>query len=156
MKADERPEFLRDGSKLRDNRPQTQPQAPAPQISESAPLAWIQERTRVAVGVGATIAGKLIFSEPVRIEGHFRGEVSSSSLVVIDEHGMVEGRVKANRLVVLGELRGDIVGASRVYFGGRARVYGNLSTENLNICEGAYFNGNIKMPGLHLETRSIA
>ncbi len=152
MKSDERPEFLSEGSKLRDHRPQP----PAPQTPSSEPLGWAQERTRVAVGAGVTVAGRLIFSEPVRIEGHFRGEVTSSNLVVIDEHGMVEGRVKANRLVVLGELRGDIVGATRVYFGARARVFGDLFTESLTVCEGAYFNGNVKMAGLHLETRSIA
>jgi cytoskeletal protein CcmA (bactofilin family) len=110
-----------------------------------APTGWVQERTRVAVGQGVNVSGRLIFNEPVRIEGTFRGEVSSSSLVVIAETGTVEGRMKASKLVVLGEMRGDIVDASRAYLGSHARVYGDITAENLTVCEGAYFSGNVKM-----------
>ena len=48
-----------------------------------------------------------MFQEPVRIEGCFRGEVSSIDLVVIATEDLVEGRVRAPRLLILGELRGD-------------------------------------------------
>ena len=58
---------------------------------------------------------------------------------------MVEGKMKANKLVVLGEMRGDIVDASRAYLGSHARVYGDITAENLTVCEGAYFSGNVKM-----------
>lgn len=116
----------------------------------------MHERTRVAVGHGINVSGKLIFNEPVRIEGFFRGEVNSSHLVVIDEQGMVEGRVKAARLAVLGELRGDIVECNRVYLGPRARVWGDIKTDNLTICEGAYFSGNVRMPGFHSDKQQTA
>src|SRR5262244_2864164 len=69
---------------------------------------WVEERARVAVNRNVRIAGHLVFQEPVRIEGHFRGEVSSSDLVVISEDGSVGGRIRSPRLVVLGELEGDI------------------------------------------------
>jgi|YelNatPaOPRAMG01_1025707.scaffolds.fasta_scaffold10680_13 cytoskeletal protein CcmA (bactofilin family) len=108
---------------------------------------WMQERTRVAVGRGVTVAGKLIFNEPVRIEGHFRGEVVSVDLVVISDEATVEGKVQARRLVVMGELRGDVAGSGKVYIGPHARVSGNISAENLTVCEGAYFDGRIRMTG---------
>lgn len=108
---------------------------------------WMQERTRVAVGRGVTVAGKLIFNEPVRIEGHFRGEVVSVDLVVISDEATVEGKVQARRLVVMGELRGDVAESGKVYIGPHARVFGNISAENLTVCEGAYFDGRIRMSG---------
>jgi cytoskeletal protein CcmA (bactofilin family) len=117
-----------------------------------SPNGWVQERTRVAVGQGVNVSGRLIFNEPVRIEGTFRGEVSSSSLVVIAETGTVEGRMKASKLVVLGEMRGDIVDASRAYLGSHARVYGDITAENLTVCEGAYFSGNVKMTSRRAES----
>ncbi len=106
---------------------------------------WMQERTRVAVGRGVTVAGKLIFNEPVRIEGYFRGEVVSLDLVVIADEATVEGRVQARKLVVMGEMRGDIAESGKVYIGPHARVFGNISAENLTVCEGAYFDGRIHM-----------
>jgi cytoskeletal protein CcmA (bactofilin family) len=113
--------------------------------ADLSPTAWVQERTRVAIGQGVNVSGKLIFNEPIRIEGTFRGEVNSASMVVISEGGAVEGKVKAERLVVLGELRGDIVGSVRAYLGAHARVFGDIFAENLTVCEGAYFSGNVKM-----------
>src|SRR5271169_6407135 len=56
--------------------------------------AWIEERTRVAVSRNINVSGKLVFQEPVRVEGHLRGEVSSGDLVVICEGAAVDGRVK--------------------------------------------------------------
>jgi cytoskeletal protein CcmA (bactofilin family) len=104
--------------------------------------AWIEERTRVAVSRNVNVSGKLVFQEAVRIEGHFRGEVSSSDLVVISEGGAVDGRVKTPRLLVLGELQGDIVGSKSVVLGPRSRVKGRIEAERLTVCEGARLEGD--------------
>ena len=42
-------------------------------------------------------------------------------------------------------VRGDILDATRAYLGSHARVYGDITAENLTVCEGAYFSGNVKM-----------
>ena len=110
----------------------------------SAP-SWVEERTRIAVGRNINVSGRLIFHEPVRIEGRLRGEVSSAALVVISEEGTIEGKVRAPRLLIMGELRGDVVEAQCVLLGPRARVHGNIETENLAINEGAHFYGHVQM-----------
>jgi cytoskeletal protein CcmA (bactofilin family) len=157
--GNDQPEFLKVGSKLAENpsRAETRSKPDLQQGSGGAeahqsPNAWVQERTRIAVGQGVNVSGKLIFNEPVRIEGTFRGEVTSTSLVVIAETGAVEGRMKASKLVVLGEMRGDIIDASRAYLGAHARVYGDITAENLTVCEGAYFSGNVKMTSRRAES----
>jgi cytoskeletal protein CcmA (bactofilin family) len=107
---------------------------------------WAEERTRVAVARNINISGRLSFQEPVRIEGNFRGEVSSSELVVISEHGSVEGRVRTPRLLVLGALRGDITETRLVVLGPRARVFGRIETDILRVCEGALLDGDVRVP----------
>jgi cytoskeletal protein CcmA (bactofilin family) len=107
--------------------------------------AWVEERTRVAVARNANVAGRLIFNEPVRIEGRFRGEVSSAELLVIAEEGTIEGKVHAPRLVIMGELRGDVDGSTRVVLGPHARVFGNIEAQSLTICEGAHLDGHVRM-----------
>jgi len=147
VQGNDQPGFLKAGNKIADSAPKADPRAkhePAPGNS-AEPNGWVNERTRIAVGHGVNVSGKLIFNEPVRIEGTFKGEVTSASLVVISETGTVEGRMKASRLVVLGEMRGDIVDATRAYLGSHARVYGDITADNLTVCEGAYFSGNVKM-----------
>jgi cytoskeletal protein CcmA (bactofilin family) len=105
--------------------------------------AWIEERTRVAVSRNINVSGKLVFQEPVRIEGRFRGEVSSSDLVVISEEGTVDGRVKTPRALILGELQGDIIGSKSVVLGPRSRVRGRIEAERLTVCEGARLEGDL-------------
>jgi cytoskeletal protein CcmA (bactofilin family) len=162
VQGNDQPEFLKVGSKLAENPPKVESRSKQDSQHSSAadahhsPNVWVQERTRVAVGQGVNVSGRLIFNEPVRIEGTFRGEVSSSSLVVIAETGTVEGRMKATKLVVLGEMRGDIVDASRAYLGAHARVYGDITTDNLTVCEGAYFSGNVKMTSRRAESSTTA
>jgi cytoskeletal protein CcmA (bactofilin family) len=158
MALDDQPEFLREATKIRETARKTEPAPPQPANANTSinisPQGWVQERTRVAVGHGVNVSGKLIFHEPVRIEGAFKGEVTSSDLVVIGEEGAVEGRVKAIRLVVLGELRGDIVGSARAYLGPHARVYGDIAAEHLTVCEGATFTGNVTMSGFRADAQN--
>jgi cytoskeletal protein CcmA (bactofilin family) len=106
---------------------------------------WHAERARVAVGRNVTVSGRLIFQEPVRIEGTFKGEVQSSDLVVIAAEAKIsEGRVKAHRLLVLGRVEGDVE-SERVFLGPASVVTGNISAAYLTICEGAEFNGAARM-----------
>ena len=115
--------------------------------SQMPTTAWIEERTRLAVGANANISGKLVFHEPVRIEGRFRGEVSSADLIVITEAGSIEGRVRAPRLVVLGELRGEITESKRVMLGPRARVTGRIESERFSMSEGARLEADLRISG---------
>jgi cytoskeletal protein CcmA (bactofilin family) len=129
------------------------PPLPTAQVPRPPMQAWVDERTRVAVGRNTNISGKLIFQEPVRIEGKFRGEVSSVELLVVTADGSIEGKIRAPRLLILGEVRGDVIGAAQVVLGPAARVNGSIHAHSLTICEGASFNGEIRMQA---DTGSVA
>lgn len=118
--------------------------APVEAAVDAHPL-WVEERARVAVNRNIRIAGHLVFQEPIRIDGHFRGEVSSSELVVISEGGSVGGRVRSPRLVVLGELEGDITASKSVVLGLRSRFRGKIEAGNLTIYEGACINADLRI-----------
>jgi cytoskeletal protein CcmA (bactofilin family) len=121
------------------------PPLPTPQVPRPPMQAWVDERTRVAVGRNTNISGKLIFQEPVRIEGKFRGEISSVELLVVTAEASIEGKIRAPRLLILGEVRGDVIGAVQVVLGPAARVTGSIESHSLTICEGASFDGEIRM-----------
>jgi cytoskeletal protein CcmA (bactofilin family) len=78
--------------------------------------------------------------------------VRSAELVVIAEEALIEGRVQAPRLLVMGELRGDVVGCERAAIGPRARVYGNIAARSLTISEGAWIEGHIRMTNVVVES----
>jgi cytoskeletal protein CcmA (bactofilin family) len=121
--------------------------APSPVMPHAPGQAWVEERTRVAVGRNANVSGRLVFQEPVRIEGRFRGEVSSVDLIVVAEGGLIEGRVRTPRLLILGEIRGEVTAARQTVIGPRARVHATIETDLLTICEGARMDADVRMPG---------
>jgi cytoskeletal protein CcmA (bactofilin family) len=89
---------------------------------------------------------KALLTSPPRIEGNFHGEISCSELMVISDHGTIEGRVRSPRLLVLGELRGDVIGSRLVVLGPRARVFGRIEADSLRVCEGALIEGDVRVP----------
>ncbi|MFZ0887613.1 MAG: polymer-forming cytoskeletal protein [Candidatus Binataceae bacterium] len=119
---------------------------PAATVPRPPGQGWVEERTRVAVGPGASVSGHLIFHEPIRIEGIFRGDIVATDLVVVAQRGIVIGSVRAPRMLVLGEMRGEVVGCDRLVLGPYAHVVGRIETAGLTVCEGAYLNGEVRMP----------
>jgi len=104
---------------------------------------------RVSLGPDAEVTGKLVFAVPTRIEGKLKGELRASDLLVIGAQAVVHANVHAEKLVVLGEVRGQVTGASRVEICAGGRFFGEIETRALVVREGATFEGRSKM-GLSL------
>ena len=65
--------------------------------------------------------------------------------MVISEEGAVEGRVRTPRVLILGDLHGEIIGARSIVLGPHARVAANIETESLTVCEGAVLEGDVRI-----------
>ena len=102
---------------------------------------------RVSLGSDAEVTGKLSFSTPTRIEGRLKGELRSSSMLVVGKEGVVHASVHADQLIVLGEIRGDVVATARVEVHPGGRVIGDVRTGCLVVKEGAVLEGGVKMGG---------
>jgi len=105
--------------------------------------AW--QDVRVSLGPDAEVTGKLSFATPTRIEGKLKGELRASDLLVIGPQAIVQANVQAEKLVVLGEVRGQVQGASRVEICAGGRLFGDIETKCLVVQEGATFEGRSRM-----------
>jgi len=105
--------------------------------------AW--QDVRVSLGPDAEVTGKLSFATPTRIEGKLKGEVRASDLLVVGPQAIVQANVQADKLVVLGEIRGQVLGANRIEICAGGKLYGDVETKALVIHEGATFEGRSKM-----------
>ena len=102
---------------------------------------------RVSLGADAEVTGKLSFSTPTRIEGRLKGELKSSSMLVVGKEGVVHASVQAEQLIVLGEIRGDVTATGRVEVHPGGRIVGDVRTGTLVVKEGAVLEGGVKMNG---------
>jgi cytoskeletal protein CcmA (bactofilin family) len=105
--------------------------------------AW--QDVRVSLGPDAEVTGKLSFATPTRIEGKLKGEIRASDLLVVGPQAIVQANVQADKLVVLGEIRGQVLGANRIEICAGGKLYGDVETKALVIHEGATFEGRSKM-----------
>ena len=102
---------------------------------------------RVSLGPDAEVTGKLSFATPTRIEGKLKGEIRSTDVLVIGPSAVVQATVRADRLVILGEVHGEVQGATRIQICAGGKLYGDVETRGLVIDEGGVFEGRCKMGG---------
>jgi cytoskeletal protein CcmA (bactofilin family) len=94
---------------------------------------------------GSEFEGKLSFKDTVRIDGAFRGEISSENTLVVGESGEIEATINSITVVISGSVVGDIFATKQIVLHKSARVQGDLHTPSVVIEEGALFNGTLDM-----------
>ena len=60
------------------------------------------------INSGMTISGKLEGNDSVHIDGKVIGDIVVKNSIIIGKSGIVEGNVKANNIIINGELKGTI------------------------------------------------
>ena len=93
----------------------------------------------LVVGDGVSIVGALSVPGDVVVEGVIEGDVRCHALVIA-AHGLVEGTIVAERLVVFGEVSGEIY-ARELYLRTGCAVEGQIHHNKLVLEEGCYFEG---------------
>lgn len=111
------------------------PSSGAPRASESA-----------LIGPGLKVEGEVRGDEDLILDGEVKGALAlGQHQLLIGEAGRAIANVTARKVVVFGELKGDIEAKESVELGHTARVEGNIKTPKLRIDEGAILNGRVSM-----------
>ncbi|MBN1224062.1 MAG: polymer-forming cytoskeletal protein [Candidatus Aminicenantes bacterium] len=88
------------------------------------------------------INGDLKFQGSFRIDGHFKGNIDSESMLIIGENGKVEADIKIGFIIIDGEVKGNIQATDKAEIHSKGRVFGTIITPKLVIEEGAYLEAN--------------
>ena len=96
-------------------------------------------RVASTIGHDLVIIGDVTSKSALEINGHVRGDVSCSSLI-LGESSEVEGNVVAEDVVIRGRVIGSIRGV-RVILQSTCHVEGDLVHASLAMEQGAYFEG---------------
>ncbi|MBI5598285.1 MAG: polymer-forming cytoskeletal protein [Deltaproteobacteria bacterium] len=97
------------------------------------------------IGKGMTVEGRLGFEGAARIDGRFKGEVRADSTLFVGEGAYIEGEINVDVAIISGEVRGVVAAKTRVELKAPAKVYGDIKTPTLIICEGVVFEGTSTM-----------
>ncbi|MCW9013020.1 MAG: polymer-forming cytoskeletal protein [Gammaproteobacteria bacterium] len=105
--------------------------------------------TKIETLIGNTIEirGDLIFRGGLHIDGKIIGNViaedGSDSMLVLSDHGSIEGEVRVPYVVLNGEVIGDVYATERVELSAQAQVKGNVFYNMLEMAMGAEVNGSL-------------
>ena len=97
------------------------------------------------LGPGSQFEGKLAFNEIVRLDGAFRGEVTSQDTLIVGESADLQADVQVGTLILSGRFKGNIKAKSRVELRSPAHVDGSIETPALSVEDGVTLNGTITM-----------
>ena len=89
--------------------------------------------------------GRYTFRGTVMLNGKFRGEISSEDTLIIGERAVVEADVRAGRVLVSGEVTGNLRATERIELKRTARVYGDVEAPVVVVEEGVLFEGHCRM-----------
>jgi len=97
------------------------------------------------LGPGSQFEGKLLFDEIVRLDGSFRGEVTSRDTLIVGETADIQAEVNVGTLILSGRFKGNIKATRKVELRAPASVEGNIETPVLVVEEGVLLNSTLCM-----------
>ncbi len=97
------------------------------------------------LGPGSQFEGKLVFNEIVRLDGAFRGEVTSHDTLIVGDSADIQADVQVGTLILSGKFKGNIKAKTRVELRAPANVDGTIETPALSVEDGVTLNGSINM-----------
>jgi len=96
------------------------------------------------LGENTEFEGQLKFHGTIRIDGHFKGDISAVGTLIIGKAGIVEANVHVSSIELNGELHGNILADERVEIHAPGKVYGDIKAPVVVIHEGVLFEGNCR------------
>jgi len=97
------------------------------------------------LGKGTEYEGKLTFNGTVRIDGHFKGEISAAGTLIVGKGATVEADIHISHIVISGEVHGNIIAEHRIQISPIGKAFGNIQAPTVVIDEGGIFEGNCLM-----------
>ena len=107
------------------------------------------------IGLSTSIDGNLYFKGGLRIDGQIKGNVIAEeghgSMLIISEHAVICGEVRAAHIVVDGTISGPLFSSELLELLPKARVNGDVHYKALEMSGGALVTGRLAPEGEVLE-----
>ncbi len=102
-------------------------------------------KTETTLGKKTNFDGTLTFSNSLKIDGFFKGEIESTGLLIIENGAQVVADIRVRSIVIGGVVHGNITASEKLEMLSTGRVFGNIKTPRLKIADGVEFVGKCDM-----------
>ncbi|MEP6939087.1 MAG: polymer-forming cytoskeletal protein [Rudaea sp.] len=108
----------------------------------AAAIARTHTKSESLIAPDIAIEGKIEGAGHVRVAGRFKGDVNVQGDLSIEPHATVTGSVRADKVVIAGELIGNIDAASHVDLAQSGALTGDLKAGTLTVAAGSRMRGH--------------
>jgi len=105
----------------------------------------IDDTIQTIVGFDSALTGVINTEFSIRLEGDFDGDIRSQGSVFIGHKSKIKGTISALRVIVQGEIIGDVDVIESIEIMRTGKLIGDIYGKKLIIDEGATFKGNVNM-----------
>ena len=102
-----------------------------------------QDMKESVIANGLTIEGRIEGTGDLRIAGNFQGDVNVRGNLTIEAGAKLTGAVRANAVVIAGELQGNVDEAKRVELLETGVLDGNLKADSITVSAGSKMRGQM-------------
>ena len=100
------------------------------------------EAINTIVGEGSVVEGYFEIADSIRVDGTFRGKITSSGSLIVSAQGEVDADlIQVKDAVIDGCVKGPLDASHSVRLGSSAEVDGDITTQGLIVEKGAVLHG---------------
>lgn len=99
------------------------------------------ENPYTTLGKDTEFEGTLQFKEGLKIEGRFKGDITSEGYLIIGKTGEVTAEINVGSIIVEGKVTGNIIADDLVELRSSAQMRGDITAAKMKIEEGVLFVG---------------
>ena len=99
------------------------------------------------INEGCKISGEISGNGDFIVNGEVAGDCDIDGTVTLARNGFWQGSIRAENVIVAGQIEGDITAASKVEITNTARISGTVSAEAIAVAEGAVVEGAMQTTG---------
>jgi cytoskeletal protein CcmA (bactofilin family) len=97
------------------------------------------------IGQDAEFEGKLRFHGAIRIDGHFKGEISGEGTLIVGEGATIDSDIHVSQILNSGEIKGNVITDKRIEVTASGKVLGDIQSPTMVVSDGAVIDGNCRM-----------
>ncbi len=120
------------------------PPGAARRMEEASKMAASGKPSESLLSSGLTIEGKIEGAGNIRVAGRFKGNVNVKGEFTVEAGASVHGEIRADSVLVGGEVRGQIIAMSRVEFRETGTLIGDLKAGSLAVAAGSKMRGKVE------------
>ncbi|MEE8057722.1 MAG: polymer-forming cytoskeletal protein [Pseudomonadales bacterium] len=114
-------------------------------------MAFHSSNSTTLISKGSEISGDIKFSGDLEIQGLVHGNIvataDNSAVVRVVDGGRVEGEIHCPKIIINGQVQGDVHSGEHVELAAKANVVGNVYYNLIEMVKGAQVNGNLVYAG---------